>query len=120
MCDLQLAILRAKPYDVPMFYIINTRVTAFDGFYVCGQAALFSTRPNPHTLTGAIVEFPSFEDKLEDIRTSNDTRVSIENNAGITSALAGLTQATGTWDQCLQGFGVLTKDFAVCDANLYS
>lgn len=84
------------------------------------QAALFSKQPNPRTLTGAVVEFPSFEDRLEDMRTSNDTRVSIENNAGISASLAGLNEASGTWDQCLQGFGVLTKDLAVCDANLYS
>ena len=35
-------------------------------------------------------------------------------------ALAGLNQATGTWDQCLQGFGVLTKDKFVCDAAIYT
>ncbi len=53
-------------------------------------------------LTGALVEFSSFSDSLSDNRASNDTRVSIDNNAGAISALAGLNQATGSWDQCLQ------------------
>lgn len=53
-------------------------------------------------LTGALVEFSSFSDVLDDSRTSNDTRVTIDNNAGAVSALAGLNEATGSWDQCLQ------------------
>lgn len=80
---------------------------------------LFGPGANPNTLTGAVVEFPSFDDTYADVRASNDSRVSIENNAGFTSVLAGLNQATGTWDQCLQGFGVLTRDKAVCDAPIY-
>lgn len=70
---------------------------------VCLQAnSLLSGNSNPHVLTGALVEFAAFSDSLNDDRASNDTRVSIENNAGATSALAGLNQATGSWDQCLQ------------------
>lgn len=61
-----------------------------------------STEGNPHALTGALVEFPSFSDTLEDVRTSNDTRVTIDNNAAAISALAGLNEASGSWDQCLQ------------------
>ena len=53
-------------------------------------------------LTGALVEFPSFSDALDDVRTSNDTRVTIDNNAAAISALAGLNEASGSWDQCLQ------------------
>ncbi len=87
---------------------------------VCDAAVhLYGPGPNPNTLRGAIVEFPAFDDHYSDVRASNDSRVSIENNAGATVALAGLNQATGTWDQCLQGFGVLTKDRAVCEADLY-
>ncbi len=63
---------------------------------------LLSRDGNPHTLTGALVEFPSFSDTLQDVRTSNDTRVTIDNNAGAISALAGLNEASGSWDQCLQ------------------
>lgn len=80
---------------------------------------LFGPGANPNVLTGAVVEFPTFDDSYADVRASNDSRVSIENNAGVTSVLAGLNQATGTWDQCLQGFGVLTRDKAVCDAPIY-
>ena len=71
-------------------------------------------------MLGAIVEFPTYDDAFADVRASNDSRVSIENNAAATSTFAGLNQATGTWDQCLQGCGVLTRDKAVCDAPLYS
>ena len=63
---------------------------------------LLSRDGNPHTLTGALVEFPSFSDALDDVRTSNDTRVTIDNNAAAISALAGLNEASGSWDQCLQ------------------
>lgn len=69
---------------------------------------------NPNQLTGAVVEFSTFSDDYKDVRTSNDSRVSIENNAGITGAMAGLITAPGSWDSCLQGFGVLTGDGAVC------
>ena len=33
-------------------------------------------------------------------------------------AMAGLINAPGTWAQCLQGSGILTKDHAVCDATV--
>ena len=32
--------------------------------------------------------------------------------------MAGLINAPGTWAQCLQGSGILTKDHAVCDATV--
>jgi hypothetical protein len=64
--------------------------------------ALNATGGNPHTLDGALVEFASFSDSFPDVRTLNDTRVSIDNNAGAVSALAGLAVASGSWDQCLQ------------------
>ncbi|KAK9804363.1 hypothetical protein WJX72_009368 [[Myrmecia] bisecta] len=80
--------------------------------------ALFSPQPNPHVLTGALVEMASFSDSFQDMRTNNDTRVTIDYNAGFTGVLAGLHSASGTWAQCLQGVGVLTKDKAVCDSNL--
>ena len=70
---------------------------------MCAQAnGLLSRDGNPHVLTGALVEFPSFSDALDDVRTSNDTRVTIDNNAAAISALAGLNEASGSWDQCLQ------------------
>ena len=70
---------------------------------ICVQAnGLLSSSGNPHTLTGALVEFPGFSDTLSDLRTSNDTRVTIDNNAAAISALAGLNEASGSWDQCLQ------------------
>lgn len=69
----------------------------------CVQAnGLLSGSGNPHVLTGALMEFPSFSDALVDMRTNNDTRVTIDNNAAAISALAGLNEASGSWDQCLQ------------------
>ncbi|KAK9803066.1 hypothetical protein WJX73_005558 [Symbiochloris irregularis] len=79
--------------------------------------ALYVSTPNPHVLTGAVVEFATFSDNYQDVRTSNDSRVSITNNAGITGTMAGLVKAPGTWDSCLQGFGVLTGSGGVCKAG---
>ena len=84
----------------------------------CSRANLLAPGGNPHTLTGAVVAFGSFSDTLNDVRTANDTRVSIDNNAPFAAALAGLNSATGTWSQCLQGFGVFMHDTALCDAAL--
>lgn len=51
---------------------------------------------------------------LQDLRTLNSSRVYIENNAGFQGALAAMVEAPGTWEQCLQGYGVLTQDHTVC------
>ena len=84
----------------------------------CTREQLLAPGGNPHTLTGAVVAFASFSDALNDARTANDTRVSIDNNAPFAAALAGLNSASGTWSQCLQGFGVFMHDTALCDATL--
>lgn len=56
-------------------------------------------------------------DSYADVRSANESRVSIEYNAGFTGALAGLNEADRpTWNQCLQGWGVLSRDTAVCEA----
>ncbi len=57
-------------------------------------------------------------DFYDDTRASNDTWVSIDANAGFTGALAGLNQVTGTYDQCLQGYGMFARDKAICDTKL--
>ncbi|CAL5228455.1 g11593 [Coccomyxa viridis] len=102
----------------PPTHVQNRAASCPDAPAPCNLAnGLLSRDGNPHTLTGALVEFPSFSDTLQDVRTSNDTRVTIDNNAAAISALAGLNEASGSWDQCLQGFGVLTHDKAVCDAS---
>ena len=86
---------------------------------VCNPAdALFTANTNPHILYGALVEQSNFTDVYTDLRTSNASRVALEYNAGFTGALAGLNQAPGTWDECLQGWGVLTHDTAVCEASV--
>lgn len=84
----------------------------------CTQAnALLVSTPNPHTLEGATPQFATFSDSYEDVRTSNDSRVDIGTNVAITGTAAGLIDAPGTWEQCLQGFGVLTGDTAVCSSD---
>ena len=51
---------------------------------------------------------------LQDVRSQNDTRVPIHNNAGFIGALASMQYAPGTWEQCLQGYGVLNKANSIC------
>lgn len=54
----------------------------------------------------------------QDVRTGEDSRVSIENNAGITGALAGLINAPGSHDVCLQsGSGLLGSGDSFCTAS---
>lgn len=59
------------------------------------QPQLARTHHGPRACSGAIL-------------WSKDTR------HGAQGVLAGLAQASGTWEQCLQGYGVLTKDKTVC------
>ena len=79
--------------------------------------ALFTPRPNPHTLRGALIANPRTWDYFEDARTSNDTAVSVEWNAGLAGAAAGLNQVGGTYDQCLQGYGLLSYEIDVCGGS---
>jgi len=76
--------------------------------------ALFTPKANPRTLTGALIANPRTWDYFEDSRTSNDTQVSVEWNAGLQGAAAGLNQVSGTYDQCLQGYGLLSYEVDVC------
>lgn len=39
---------------------------------------------------------------LQDVRSLNQTRVMLEYNAGFQAAAAGLVEAPGTWEVCLQ------------------
>lgn len=77
--------------------------------------ALYTPKPNPHVLRGALVSNPRTWDFFEDSRTSNDTTVGVDQNAGLTGAAAALNQASGTYDQCLQGYGLLSHDKVICD-----
>lgn len=79
--------------------------------------ALFTPKANPHVLKGALIANPRTWDYFEDARTSNDTAVSIEWNAGLAGAAAGLNQIGGTYDQCLQGYGLLSYEIDVCGGS---
>lgn len=81
----------------------------------CNITQLYLNKANPHVLTGALVYQPDFSDDFMNQRPLNASRASIQNNVGFTAASAGLNQAPGTWEQCLQGQGVLTADSSVCD-----
>jgi len=82
---------------------------------------LYTPAANPHVLRGALIAAPKPWDYFEDARTSNDTRVGVDQNAGFTTSAAGLNEAAGTYDQCLQGIGLLQRDKVICDGVvLYS
>ena len=48
----------------------------------CNVSNLLVDKPNPHVLLGAIPQFETFSDKLDDLRTLNDTRVSLSSSIG--------------------------------------
>lgn len=66
----------------------------------------------------ALMQDPRTWDYFEDARASNDTWVAVDNNAGFQGALAGLNQVSGTYDQCLQGYGIMARDKDICDTKL--
>ena len=81
--------------------------------------ALHNPKPNPNTVTGALVYGAGLNgDYFIDQRdTTNGTMVSHLYNTGITGTFAGLAQmVTGNsgYDQCLQGYGVLSKTIDIC------
>ena len=41
-------------------------------------------------------------------------QVGIQYNAGMTTVMAGLAQQGGSYDLCLQGFGVVSKGISIC------
>ena len=51
---------------------------------------------------------------MQDVRSQNDTRVPIHNNGGFVGVVASMHDAPGTWEQCLQGYGVLNKANSIC------
>lgn len=97
---------------------VQNRAASCSSKTTCDQTnGLLAGTPNPHVLSGAIPQFATFSDTYTDLRTDNTSRVDLGNNAAVAGVCAGLTNAPGTWEQCLQGYGVLTKDKAVCDNN---
>ncbi|KAK9863564.1 hypothetical protein WJX84_010744, partial [Apatococcus fuscideae] len=84
----------------------------------CSQLeALYNPGANPNVLYGAMVNGPDYKegDFFTDARAgTNDTYVALDWNVGFQGAVAGLNQATGSYDQCLQGFGIFTQDTAIC------
>lgn len=56
-------------------------------------------------------------DNFRDLRTSNDTWVSVEYNPGLAGIAAALNQVPGTYEQCLQGYGIFSSEGKICDNN---
>ena len=50
----------------------------------------------------------------QDVRSNNGSRVQIEFNSGFQGTLASMLEAPGTWEQCLQGYGALTRGDNIC------
>ena len=89
-----------------------------DGINNCNTSrGLLIDTPNPHLLLGAVPQFSKYSDDFPDVRNDNTSRVDIVNNAAFAGTVAGLVDAPGTWEQCLQGYGVLSKDTSVCNNN---
>lgn len=63
------------------------------------------------------VQNPEKSDRFSDSRTSNQTWVSFEYNAGFAGVIAALRQVPGTYEQCLQGYGIFTSEGRICSNN---
>lgn len=84
--------------------------------------AYYTPNPNPNVPTGGLVYGAGLDgDYFLDQRSgSNQTWVSHTYNAGLTGVFAGLNQmASGNsgYDQCLQGYGVLSKTISLCNTK---
>ena len=80
----------------------------------CNVSNLLVDKPNPHVLLGAIPQFETFSDKLDDLRTLNDTRVSLSSSIGFAAMAPGMMEINFNWEACLQGYGIFTKNSDVC------
>ena len=75
---------------------------------------LLNPDPNPFIVYGALVQGAGDSDVYIDSRQLNSSRVQVDMQAGLHGALAGVAVAPGTWEQCLQGTGVLIDGNIVC------
>ncbi len=75
---------------------------------------LLNPDPNPFIAFGALVQGMGDSDAYIDSRQLNSSKVQVDMQAGLHGALAGVSVAPGTWEQCLQGTGVLINDNVVC------
>ena len=76
------------------------------------ETAYQSIDPNPHTLYGAIVGGPKFDDSFSDDRDSDIVSnpfvaATLLNNAGFTATLAGLKEGGINLAKCEQGHGLI-------------
>ena len=102
----------------PPTHVQNRVAEGCNGDVDCnGTRGLAYDGPNAHVFYGAIPYFNALNDTYTDTRSSNASQVDIVNNAAFAGVFAGLSNAPGTWDQCLQGYGVLNKDASVCTPN---
>lgn len=87
--------------------------------------ALYTPNPNPNIPTGSLVYGPGLNGDyfLDERSSSNETYVSHAYNAGLTGTFAGLNamvSGNSGYDQCLQGYGVLSKTIPLCNTGTTS
>ena len=69
---------------------------------VLQTSAYLTSAPNPNVLYGALPAGANNTDNYVDIRTNSNSQVQLDFTAGIAGVMAGLQEAPGSWEQCLQ------------------
>ena len=70
---------------------------------MCLQTTAFLTSaPNPNVLYGALPAGANSSDAYVDVRSNANSQVQLDYGPGLAGALAGLQEAPGSWEQCLQ------------------
>ena len=64
--------------------------------------AYLTSAPNPNVLYGALPAGANNTDNYVDVRTNANSQVQLDFTAGVAGVLAGLEEAPGSWEQCLQ------------------
>ena len=81
--------------------------------------ALYTPQANPNLPQGALVYGAGTNGDyfLDERSSTNETMVSHAYNAGLTgtfAALSAMASGNSGYDQCLQGYGVLSKTISLC------
>ena len=69
---------------------------------VLQTTAYLTSAPNPNVLYGALPAGSNSSDSYVDVRSNANSQVQLDYNAGVAGVMAGLQEAPGSWEQCLQ------------------